>query len=192
MWAHDAFFSTLGENAYPFPQRTGLTALDDLYFVSTDADAKRSLNRVNRNNQEVIAASRLKDTLHSIKSATPYPNPLANGQEGVRAPRYSLIDQCSDRLDFFLWNRGAFGKATDEANYSIGLENAYTVFIGRRHVYEYIARKQRPLHLLLTVAPTVYFGDGRQIVSDSATLKLMAHNPLVSRTSLNCVPVCRN
>src|SRR5260370_8221572 len=79
-------------------------ASDWLYVVPIDSHGHRPLNRIDGNDQAMVAVLRHKHAFHSVHRPTAHPDPLPRLEKRVRTPGRRLRQNLPNTCDLFLCN----------------------------------------------------------------------------------------
>ena len=128
---------------------------DSFYVVAVNTNNKGSLNRLNGNDEAVIFVLRNQDSLQPLKAATSNPDSLSNFEERVCFAGDFVSQEEPHVLELLLRNGNWDAVEHHESIDSNGLDDSQPTGWGIREVDKSVARKQRHLHNLASVAPTV-------------------------------------
>src|SRR5208283_1734269 len=135
---------------------------DRLYVITIDSHGHRPLNRIDRNDQAVVAILRHKHAFHSVHRPTAYPDPLPHLEKGVRSPGRRLRQNLLDAFDLLIGNRQA--RAVNAHKTVNALHLVHTRPVGRAQsaADEHIATEKWHFDFLLAIAPAMHFHRRRQ------------------------------
>src|SRR5271166_1765804 len=100
---------------------------DRLDVVPINSHGHRPLNRIDGNNQAVVAVLRQKHAFHSVHCSTAYPDPLPHLEEGVRTPGRRLRQDFLNAFDLLVRNRQARSARTHKTVHTLHLVDARPV-----------------------------------------------------------------
>ena len=158
----------------------GWVLLEHFDVVSLDANRHGSLDRIDGNDEGVVACARLENALDPVESSATNTYALADFQKGVAATGDILSEQYSNRLNLFFGDRRTFATLSDESHNTIVIQDSYPGLVGRYDPDKHVAGKQWQLYFLTAIAPFVDFRNDGQIVRDAFHLQLMCDGFLVS------------
>jgi len=95
-------------------RRTAGISSDWLDIVSVNAHGHRALNRIDRDNQAVIAVLRQEHAFDSVHRSTAYTDALPHLEKGIRTPRRRLRQNFLDAFYLFVGNRQARPATADK------------------------------------------------------------------------------
>ncbi len=140
----------------------------DLFdLVIVQADAKRTLNGLDRYNQCVRTLHSDQNPFHPAEGATLHPNALTNIQERVVLDRNSAQKNGSDRFDLLIGDPGGDGVLADKADYSRSTQYAYSIGCQISNPHESISREQGELDVGPAITPLPHRANKRKEYVDA-------------------------
>src|SRR5579862_1581296 len=89
--------------------------LERFYVVTGDTDRDRTLHRVHRYHQTVLAVARKEDAFYTVERSTTDPYALSNFQIAKRRPFNALVDNRAYRVNLFFRNGQAVAAHPDKS-----------------------------------------------------------------------------
>ena len=99
----------------------------------------RALNRIDRDNQAVIAVLRQEHAFDSVHRSTAYTDALPHLEKGIRTPRRRLRQNFLDAFYLFVGNRQARPATADKTVNTVHLVHPRPVFRAQSAADEHIA-----------------------------------------------------